>query len=64
MKLEITHKGVSDKNGKEIAVGSKLTVKGDDVPAYLLNKCKVVGAPPKDADEVTNADPEPQADAS
>jgi hypothetical protein len=55
MKLEITEPSAFDKDGKELEVGSIITVKGDDVPGYLVGKCRevtVAGAKGKTA--VTN----------
>lgn len=42
MKIEITQKGTFDAKGKPIEVGTELTVKGKDVPAQYLNKCRVL----------------------
>lgn len=58
MKLEITRPGVFDKDGTEIEIGTELTVKGDDVPSSLLNKCRVIGKPAKEAKPVTNKKPD------
>jgi hypothetical protein len=52
MKLEITEKGIFDQNGKEAEVGSIIDVKGDAVPAWLVNKCRIVGG--KGKTPVTN----------
>jgi hypothetical protein len=57
MKLEITEKGIFDQNGKEAEVGSVIDVKGDEVPAWLVNKCRVVGGKGKAA--VTNPAKDP-----
>jgi len=38
MKLKVTQKGVFDAKGEEIEVGKTLTVDGDQVPAWLVNK--------------------------
>jgi hypothetical protein len=38
MKIEITEKGVHDAKGKPIAVGTIIEVKGEAMPAWLLNK--------------------------
>ena len=54
MKIEITKPGVYDKDGKEIAVGTEITVAGDKVPAWLVNKGRIVAAPTKKAEPVTN----------
>ncbi|QBX34597.1 hypothetical protein E4191_07640 [Paracoccus liaowanqingii] len=43
MKIEITKRGVYDGEGKQIPVGTQVTVKGDTVPGYLLNKGRVIG---------------------
>jgi hypothetical protein len=50
MKLEITQKGVFDANGDEVSVGTVINVKGDSVPAGLLNKCHEIGKAPKGAE--------------
>lgn len=42
MKIEITEKGVYDKDGKRVPVGTEIAVKGDEVPASLLNKGRVI----------------------
>ena len=42
MKLEITKKGFRDQSGKAVPVGTVINVKGDDIPAGLVNKCRVV----------------------
>ena len=54
MKIEITHAGVYDKDGKEIEIGTEITVKGDAVPAWLVNKGKVLAEKPAKAEAVTN----------
>jgi hypothetical protein len=41
MKLEITQAGVR-MDGKEIAVGQVVEIKGDDMPASLVNKAAIV----------------------
>lgn len=43
MKIEITEQGVYDADGNEIEVGTELTVKGDEFPAWLVNKGRVIG---------------------
>ena len=42
MKLEITKKGYHDKAGRKVDVGTIINVKGDEIPAGLVNKCRVV----------------------
>ena len=54
MKIEITKPGVYDKDGQEIEVGTEITVSGDAVPAWLVNKGRTVAAPTKKAEPVTN----------
>ena len=54
MKIEITKPGVYDKNGKEIEVGTEITVSGDTVPAWLVNKGRIAAAPTKKAEPVAN----------
>ena len=43
MKCEITEKGVYGADGQPIKVGATIDVKGDTVPAWLINKCRPVG---------------------
>lgn len=54
MKIEITRPGVHDKDGKEIQVGAQINVTGDIIPAWLVNKGRVVAERPKRATAVTN----------
>ena len=54
MKIEITRQGVYDKDGKELEVGTEITVKGDVVPAFLVNKGRIVAEKPVKATPVTN----------
>lgn len=54
MKIEITQAGVYDEKGKEIEVGTELTIKGDEVPAWLVNKGRVIAEKPAKAEAVTN----------
>ena len=54
MKIQITSRGVYDDDGKEIEVGTEITVPGDNVPAWLVNKGRIVAAPTKKAEPVTN----------
>lgn len=42
MKLEITEKGVHGEDGKELEVGSEVTVKGNEVPGWLVGKSKPI----------------------
>lgn len=53
MKLEITKKGYHDQSGKPVDVGTVITTKGDDIPAGLVNKCRVI-AESKGKTAVTN----------
>lgn len=53
MKIEITEPGVYDAKGNEIEVGTQIDVKGDDVPAWLVNKGRIV-AETKGKTPVTN----------
>lgn len=46
MKIEIVEAGVFDGDGKEIAVGTVISIKGDDLPAWLVGKAHVVAASP------------------
>lgn len=43
MKLKITKPGYHDQDGKPVEVGTIVTIKGDGIPASLLNKCEVIG---------------------
>lgn len=54
MKIEITEKGVYDTKGHPIPVGTEITVKGDTVPAWLVNKGRVIAEKPAKATAVTN----------
>lgn len=38
MKVRVTEKGVSDKKGNAIPKGTILEIKGDVIPASLINK--------------------------
>lgn len=53
MKIEITKTGVYDKDGKPVAVGTEVEVKGDVVPGWLINKGRVI-AEKKGKTAVTN----------
>lgn len=44
MKLEITQLGVFDAEGAEIAVGTIISVDGDEAPGWLVGKSTVIGA--------------------
>lgn len=57
MKIEITQKGVFDGNGKEVEIGTVITVKGDTIPAWLVSKGRAVGGEGKTA--VTNPAKDP-----
>ena len=54
VKIEITKPGVYDEKGNEIQIGTELTVKGDSVPAWLVNKGRVIAEKPAKAAAVTN----------
>lgn len=51
MKMEVTRRGVYDAKGEKIEIGTVLTVKGDTVPGYLLNKAVEVKG---ERTEITN----------
>lgn len=51
MRLKITKPGYHDKDGQPVEVGTIITVKGDDVPSALVNKCEIV------ADDVKGKEP-------
>lgn len=57
MKLRITQPGYHDQSGEPVAVGTVLTVKGDTVPASLLNKCEIVAGDETEKTAITNPDP-------
>lgn len=54
MKYEITEKGVYDQKGEMLEVGSTIEVKGSDIPNFLLNKTRKVGAKSTGSTPVTN----------
>jgi len=54
MRIEITRSGVYDEKGEEVEVGTELTVKGDSVPAWLVNKGRVVADKPTKATAISN----------
>lgn len=54
MKLRITHPGYHDQYGEPAPLGTVLTVKGDTIPASLLNKCEVVAGDEAEKTAVTN----------
>lgn len=56
MKIEVTRKGVYDQNGNPVPVGTEITVKGDEIPASLVNKGRVIASKPAKAVAVTNPD--------
>lgn len=46
MKVKVTKKGVYDDKGKRVEVGKVLTIKGDEIPSNLVNKCVAVETAP------------------
>lgn len=45
IKVEVTEKGANftaDGKTNEIPVGTELSFDGDEVPAFLVNKCRVI----------------------
>lgn len=42
MKIKITRKGVHDKDGKPVAIGTEIDIKGDSLPASFVNKCEIL----------------------
>jgi len=54
MKVKITTRGVYDAKGKAIEPGTTITVKGDAVPAWLVNKCEIIADGRKADAAVTN----------
>lgn len=44
MKVKVTEKGVYDAKGERVPVGTVLSVKGDELPAYLVGKAVADGA--------------------
>lgn len=57
MNIEVTKKGVHDQDGKPIEIGTTISVQGDAIPAWLVNKGRVVAEKPKKAVAVTNDAP-------
>ena len=55
MKIEVTQKGIRDQNGKRIPVGMVLDIKGDTIPAGMVNKVRVIKDDPKPAAKLTTA---------
>lgn len=49
MRVKITTTGVHDRDGALIPIGTVLTVQGDRVPAWLLNKAEIVAEEPAPA---------------
>lgn len=48
MKIEVTEKGAyftADGKTNELPVGTELTLDVEEVPAFLVNKCRVIAAP-------------------
>ena len=62
MRAEITERGVFDGTGKEIEVGETITFKGDDLPAALRNKARLIGGKPKGKMVVNPAKGDARAD--
>jgi len=57
VKVEVTEKGAhftADGKTNEIPVGTELSFDSDEVPAFLVNKCRVIAAPK--AKELKTAD--------
>lgn len=42
MKVKVTRRGVYDAKNERIEIGKVLTIKGDEVPGYLVGKCEVI----------------------
>jgi len=63
MKLRITMPGVFDGEGNRVKVGTPITVKGNEIPANLLNKVEVIGKEPVgEVEEVHNDEPSDEPD--
>lgn len=48
MKIEVTEKGAyytADGKTTELPVGTELNLDVEEVPAFLVNKCRVIAAP-------------------
>lgn len=54
MRIKITRPGVYDEKGNEIEVGTELTVTRDSVPAWLVNKGRVVADKPTKVTAISN----------
>jgi hypothetical protein len=54
MKVDITEKGVYSQDGTRVPVGTEINVKGDEVPAWLVNKGRVIVEKTAKAVAVTN----------
>jgi hypothetical protein len=54
MKIEITECGVYDQEGKELEVGTELTIDGDEIPAWLVSKAVIVKEKPAKGTAVNN----------
>lgn len=58
MKAKVTEKGVYDKDGKPVPVGTTIKVNGDKLPGYLVGKAAEIGKP---VSEVADADADADA---
>jgi hypothetical protein len=54
MKIEITEAGVYDRDEREVPPGTVLDIPGDTVPAWLVNKGRVIAAPAPEAEMVAS----------
>ena len=57
MRLKITKSGYHDKDDQPVEVGTIITVKGDDVPAALVNKCEIIADDAKGKEPATGQKP-------
>lgn len=55
MQLKVSEKGVYDANGKVVPVGHIFEVKGDKIPAFLVNKVIDMTPVPEEADAEADA---------
>lgn len=57
MKLKVTKPGYHDQDGNPVEVGTIITVKGDEIPASLVNKADVVTDDAKGKEPATGKKP-------
>lgn len=42
MKIKVTQRGIRDQDGKRVPIGTVLDIKGDTIPAGMVNKVEVI----------------------